>query len=249
MAGHSKFKNILHRNGAQDAKRAKVFTKIQREITVAVKASGPDANANPRLRTALIAARGANMPNDLIKRAVDKASGANNADNYDTIRYEGYGPGGVAVIIEALTDNRTRTVAEVRTAFSKQGGALGETNSVAFMFDHVGEIIYPAKVANAEAMFEAALNAGADNVESDDEGHWITCAIDGFAQVRDVLVKTFGEPEKAGFVWNANVKTPVDEDTARSMLKLIDVLEDNDDIQNVYTNFEISDDILARLAG
>jgi len=249
MAGHSKFKNIMHRKGAQDAKRAKVFTKIQREITVAVKASGPDPNANPRLRTALIAARGSNMPNDLIKRAIDKATGAGNADTFDNIRYEGYGPGGVAIIVEALTDNRTRTVGEVRSYFTKHGGALGETNSVGFMFDHVGEIVYPAKVASAEKMFEAALEAGADNVESDEDGHWISCAIEDFAQVREALIKTFGEPEKAGFVWNANVKTSVDEETARSVLKLIDVLEDNDDVQHVYTNFEVSEDILQRLAG
>lgn len=249
MAGHSKFKNIMHRKGAQDAKRAKMFTKAQREITVAAKLGGADVNSNPRLRSALAAARAVNMPNDRIKRAIESATGAGKDADYESIRYEGYGAGGVAIIVETLTDNRTRTVADVRASFTKYGGSLGETNSVGFMFDHVGEIIYPVKIASAESVFEAALNAGADNVESDDESHVITCSITDLAPVRDALVKILGEPEKSGFVWNANVKTPVDEDTARSVLKLIDVLEDNDDVQNVYTNFEVSDDILQRLAG
>lgn len=247
MAGHSKFKNIQHRKGAQDAKRAKMFTKIGREIIVAVKASGPDPDANPRLRAAIMAGRAVNMPNTRIKSAIDSALGAGNADNYKNIRYEGYAPGGVAVIVEALTDNGTRTVAEVRSYFSKNGGNLGETNSVSFMFDHVGEIIYPASKASADEMLEAAIEAGADNAESGDELHEITCAVDDFAAVRDALIAKFGEPEKAGFVWKPNVPAAVDEETAKTILKLIETLEDNDDVQAVFTNFEVSDEIMERL--
>ena len=247
MAGHSKFKNIQHRKGAQDAKRGKIFTKIGREIIVAVKASGPDADSNPRLRAAIMAGRAVNMPNSRIKSAIDSAVGAGNAENYKNIRYEGYAPGGVAVIVEALTDNVTRTVAEVRSYFSKCGGNLGESNSVSFMFDHVGEIVYPAAKASTDEMFEAAIEAGADNVESGDENHEITCAVDDFAAVRDNLIAKLGEPEKAGFVWKPNVNTTVDEETAKSVLKLIDLLEDNDDVQSVFTNFEVSDEIMERL--
>jgi YebC/PmpR family DNA-binding regulatory protein len=237
MAGHSKFKNIQHRKGAQDAKRAKIFTKIGREIIVAAKLGGPDPVANLRLRAAIMAGRAVNMPNERIKRAIDTATGAGATDNYESIRYEGYGPGGVAIIIEALTDNRTRTVGEVRSYFTKCGGALGETNSVSFMFDHVGEIIYRAAKANADAMFEAAVEAGADNAESDVESHIITCATSDLAAVRDSLLEKYGEPEKSGFVWRPNVMTPVDEETAKTILKLIDMLEENDDVQSVYTNF------------
>lgn len=247
MAGHSKFKNIQHRKGAQDAKKAKIFTKIGREIIVAVKASGADPNSNPRLRAAIQAGRAENMPNDRIKRAIDTALGAGNTDNYENIRYEGYGPGGVAIIVEALTDNRVRTVAEVRSYFSKMGGTLGETNSVSFMFERVGEIVYPAAKGSADQMFELAVDAGADNVESGDEVHEITCAPDNFAAVRDNLVAKLGEPSKAGFVWKPNVGASVDEETAKSILKLIDMLEDNDDVQNVFTNFEVSDDVMERL--
>lgn len=247
MAGHSKFKNIQHRKGAQDAKRAKIFTKIGREIIVAAKLGGPDPSSNPRLRAAIMAGRAENMPNDRIKRAVDSAIGAGAAENYENVRYEGYAPGGVAVIVEALTDNRTRTVAEVRSYFSKCGGALGETNSVGFMFDHVGEIIYPADKAGADAMFEAAVEAGAGNVESGDEIHEITCSTNDLASVRDALVEKYGDPQKSGFVWRPNVTTNVDEETARTILKLIDLLEENDDVQNVYTNFEVADDIMERL--
>lgn len=247
MAGHSKFKNIQHRKGAQDAKRGKIFTKIGREIIVAVKASGPDPSSNPRLRAAIAAGRAENMPNTRIKSAIDTALGAGNADNYKNIRYEGYAPGGVAVIVEALTDNGTRTVAEVRSYFSKLGGSLGETNSVSFMFDHVGEIIYPAAKATADAMLEAAIEAGADNVESGEELHEITCATNDFAAVRENLAEKFGEPEKSGFVWQPNVNAAVDEETAKTVLKLIDLLEDNDDVQAVFTNFEVSDEIMERL--
>lgn len=247
MAGHSKFKNIQHRKGAQDAKRAKIFTKIGREIIVAAKLSGPDPAANPRLRAAIMAGRAVNMPNERIKRAIDSATGAGATDNYKNIRYEGYGPNGVAVIVEALTDNGTRTVGEVRSYFSKLGGALGETNSVSFMFDHVGEIVYPAVKASADDMLEAAIEAGADNVESGEDIHEITCAVNDFAGVRDALIAKFGEPEKSGFVWKPNVMTPVDEETAKTILKLIDLLEDNDDVQSVFTNFEVSDEIMERL--
>jgi YebC/PmpR family DNA-binding regulatory protein len=247
MAGHSKFKNIQHRKGAQDAKRAKIFTKIGREIIVAAKLSGPDPATNPRLRAAIMAGRAVNMPNDRIKRAIESAIGSGNVDNYENIRYEGYAPGGVAIIVEALTDNRTRTVAEVRSYFSKLGGALGETNSVSFMFDHVGEIVYPAAKASPDQMFESAVEAGADNVESGAELHEITCATGDFAAVRDKLIAKYGEPEKSGFVWKPNVMASVDEETAQSILKLIDLLEDNDDVQAVFTNFEVSDEILERL--
>lgn len=247
MAGHSKFKNIQHRKGAQDAKRAKIFTKIGREIIVATKLSGPDPSANPRLRAAIMAGRAENMPNDRIKRAIESAMGAGNTDSYKNIRYEGYGPGGVAIIVEALTDNGTRTVAEVRSYFSKAGGALGETNSVSFMFDHVGEIVYPLDKATPDAMFEAAVEAGADNVDSGDETHDITCALDDFAAVRDNLIARYGEPSKSGFVWKPTVSANVDEETAKTILKLIDTLEDNDDVQHVFTNFEVSDEVMERL--
>jgi len=247
MAGHSKFKNIQHRKGAQDAKKAKIFTKIGREIIVAAKLGGPDPASNPRLRAAIMAGRAENMPNTRIKSAIDSAIGAGNADNYKNIRYEGYGPNGVAFIVEALTDNVTRTVAEVRSYFSKCGGVLGETNSVSFMFDHVGEIIYPASKATPDQMFEAAVEAGADNVESGEEIHEITCAVNDLAHVRDALIAKYGEPQKSGFAWKPNVMTPVDEETAKTILKLIDMLEDYDDVQTVYTNFEVSDDVMERL--
>lgn len=250
MAGHSKFKNIMHRKGAQDAQRARIFTKIGREIATAARTGGPDPSANPRLRAAMIAARAANMPNDRVKRAIESAIGGADAANYQEVRYEGYAPGGVAVIVEALTENRNRTAAEVRSAFSKYGGNLGETNSVSFMFERVGEIVYPLKAAGAEAMFEAAVEAGADNVDSDpDSGHIVTCAMDALAAVREALEKAFGEPEKSGFVWRPTVQAAVDEDTARSVLKLIAALEDSDDVQTVTTNFDVGDDVLERIAG
>lgn len=250
MAGHSKFKNIMHRKGAQDAQRAKIFTKIGREIATATRQGGPDPSSNSRLRAAIIAARGANMPNDRVKRAIESALGAGESEQYQEVRYEGYGPGGVAVIVEALTENRNRTAAEVRGGFTKYGGNLGETNSVSFMFDRVGEILYPAKAAAPEALFEAAVEAGADDVESDPEsGHTITCTPDSLAAVRDGLEKRFGDAEKSGFVWRPNVQAAVDEDTARLVLKLIAALEDSDDVQTVTTNFDISDDVLEKIMG
>ncbi|PJI42093.1 YebC/PmpR family DNA-binding transcriptional regulator [Ferrovibrio sp.] len=249
MAGHSQFKNIMHRKGAQDAKRAKVFTKLIRELTTAARSGQPDPAANPRLRAAIQAARVANMSKDTIDRAVKRGAGGDAADNYEEVRYEGYGPGGVAVIVEALTDNRNRTAGEVRAAFSKNGGALGETNSVSFMFDRVGEIVFPATAASAEALFEGALEAGAEDVQSDDEGHSVTCAQDDFAAVREALEKTFGEPKSAKLVWKAKTTTPVEGEKAETLFKMIEVLEDSDDVQTVYANFDISEDELKRLAG
>ena len=249
MAGHSQFKNIMHRKGAQDAKRAKVFTKLIRELTTAARSGQPDPAANPRLRAAIQAARAANMPKDTVDRAIKRGSGAEGADNYEEVRYEGYGPGGVAVIVEALTDNRNRTAGEVRAAFSKNGGALGETNSVAFMFDRVGEIVFPATAASAEALFEGALEAGAEDVQSDEEGHSVTCAQDDFAVVREALEKQFGEPKSARLVWKPRTTTPVEGEKAETLFKMIEVLEDSDDVQTVYANFDISEDELKRLAG
>lgn len=249
MAGHSQFKNIMHRKGAQDARRAKIFTKIGREIVVAAKTGGGDPSANPRLRAAIVAAREVNMPGDRIKRAIDSALGGADASTYESIRYEGYGPGGVAIIVEALTDNRTRTVADVRVVFTKYGGNLGETNSVSFMFNRCGEIVYPAAKMAAEAMFEAAVEAGAEDVASDADGHVITCAPDDFAAVREALEKKCGAPERSALVWQPVTTAPADEDTARTILKMVDLLEDNDDVQSVTTNMEVSAEVLKKLAG
>ncbi|HEY8190462.1 MAG TPA: YebC/PmpR family DNA-binding transcriptional regulator [Micavibrio sp.] len=247
MAGHSQFSNIMHRKGRQDAKRAKIFTKIGREITVAAKLGGADPGANPRLRAAILWAREENMTNDRIKKAIDTATGASGGEDYETMRYEGYGPGGVAVIVEALTNNRNRTAGEIRSNFSKHGGNLGETNSVSFMFDHVGLILYPAAKASADSMFEATVEAGAENCESGAEFHEITCKIDDFAAVRDALEKKFGEPEKTAFVWKPNVMAEITEEQAQTMMKLIDILEDNDDVQIVTTNFSVSDEVMEKL--
>ena len=247
MAGHSKFKNIQHRKGAQDKKRAKVFTRLIKELAVAAR-GGTDPASNPRLRTALAGCRAANMPKDNIERVLKKAAGGE-GDNYDEIRYEGYGPGGVALIVEALTDNRNRTASEVRATFSKNGGNLGETGSVSFMFDRVGQIIYPAEVADADTMFEAALEAGADNAESDENGHEILTATDDFNTVRESLENQFGSPEEAGLAWKAQNTTPVNEDQAQTLLKLLGALDELDDVQSVASNFDIDDDIMAKLAG
>lgn len=249
MAGHSKFKNIMHRKGAQDKKRAKMFTKVGREIIVAAKLGGGDPDANPRLRTAISAARAVNMPNDRIKKAIDTAVGDSNAENYDEMRYEGYAPGGVAVIVDALTDNRNRTAGEVRSAFTKYGGNLGETNSVSFMFDRVGEIIYPADKAGEEAMLEAAIEAGAMDCQSSADGHEIYCDPDDYAAVREALVEKFGDPEQSGLAWKANTMAEVNEDQASSIFKLVEALEDNDDVQSVTTNMDVSDEIMEKLLG
>ena len=247
MAGHSKFKNIMHRKGAQDAKRAKKFTRLIKELVVAAK-GGTDADANPRLRTALLACRAANMPKDNIERVLKKAEGGG-GEQYDEIRYEGYAPGGVAIIVEALTDNRNRTASEVRATFSKFGGNLGETGSVNFMFDRVGQITYGADVASDEAMFEGALNAGADNVESDASGHEITASIEDFNAVREAMEEHFGAPEESGLIWKPQTTTTLDAAQAESFLKLLDALDDLDDVQNVASNADIADEILAKWQG
>ncbi len=248
MAGHSQFKNIMHRKGAQDARRARAFAKMIREITVSARQGLPDMGSNPRLRSAVMAARAANMPRDTIERAIKKASGAGAGDDYEEVRYEGYGPAGVAVIVEALTDNRNRTASAIRAAFNKHGGALGETNSVSFMFSRVGVVRYPAAVADAEAMLEAAIEAGADDVVSGGDGHEVIVGVEGFFGARDALEQRFGTPSEAKIEWRANVTSVLDEDKAGAVLKLLDVLDEDDDVQNVYANFEIPDDVMQRLS-
>ncbi len=245
MAGHSQFKNIMHRKGKQDAQRSKLFAKLAREITVAAKAGIPDPDANSRLRLAIQNARAENLPKDNIERAIKKASGGD-AESYETVRYEGYGPGGVAVIVEALTDNRARTAPVVRSLFSKYGGNLGETGSVSFMFNRVGEILYPKAKASADAMLEAAIEAGADDVASE-ESHVVTCAFENIGEVSSALAKTFGEAETVKIVWKPNVMTALDADKAESLLKLVDALDEDDDVQTVFSNADIPDDVLARL--
>jgi YebC/PmpR family DNA-binding regulatory protein len=249
MAGHSHAKNVMHQKGKSDAKKAKIFNKLAREITVAAKLGMPDPAANPRLRAAIAEARVNNMPRDRIERAIKSGQpGAADAANYEEVRYEGYGPGGCALIVEALTDNRNRTVGDVRTAFSKFGGAMGDAGSVSFMFIRVGQIVYPAKAASADAMLEAVIEAGGDNVESTDELHDITTSVDDLGAVRAALEKKFGEPQSAKFVWNPQTLTPVTGEMAANLLKLLDVLEDNDDVQNVWGNYDIAEDELRRLA-
>ncbi len=247
MAGHSQFKNIMYRKGAQDKKRAKLFSKLGRELTVAAKMGGDDASSNPRLRAAIAAARANNMPKDNIERAIRKGIGGDDGANYEEIRYEGYGPGGIALIVEALTDNRNRTASEVRAAFSKSGGALAETGSVSFLFDRVGEIRYPASAGSEEAVFEAALEAGADDVSSSSDGHQITCEPELLHTVAGVLEDRFGEALSAALVWRAQTPVPVGESDASALFNLLDVLDDNDDVQNVSANYDIADDILERL--
>jgi YebC/PmpR family DNA-binding regulatory protein len=248
MAGHSQFSNIMHRKGAQDKKRAKIFAKLIREITVAVKSGMPDPDANPRLRSAIVAARAANMPKDNVERAIKKAAGGDDGENYEEVSYEGYGPGGVAIIVEALTDNRNRTASEVRTAFSKHGGSMGETGSVNFMFKRVGLIHYPANVANADDVFEAALEAGAQDVKSESDGHDILCEPDDFSAVRDALETKFGDAEAARLDWQPNNTVAIEEDAAGTLINLLSTLDDNDDVQRVASNFEVSDEIMARLS-
>jgi len=248
MAGHSQFKNIMYRKGAQDAKRAKLFAKLGRELTVATRSGMPDPDMNPRLRTAIAAARQANMPKDNIARAIKRGAGGDDDANYDEIRYEGYGTNGVAVIVEALTDNRNRTAADVRSAFTKHGGNLGETGSVGFMFEHAGLIRYAADAASADDMFEAGVEAGADDVKSTVAGHEVVCAADAFNDVRDGLVERFGEPENAGLEWTPLNTVEINEDQATTLFKMIDTLEDNDDVQSVSTNFEVSEDVMQKLS-
>ena len=247
MAGHSQFKNIMHRKGRQDAVRSKMFSKLAREITVAAKSGTPDPSMNPRLRLAVQNAKAVSMPKDNIARAISKAS-MGDADNYESVRYEGYGPGGVAVIVEALTDNRNRSASNVRAAFTKAGGAMGETGSVSFMWDRVGEIFYPAPVGNAEKVMDAAIEAGADDVQSDEDGHTILCAFEALGDVSKALEGALGEAESVKVIWKPQNNVPVDEDRAQSLMKLVATLEDDDDVQNVYANFEVDDETMAKLS-
>jgi YebC/PmpR family DNA-binding regulatory protein len=246
MAGHSQFKNIMHRKGRRDAIRAKLFAKFAREITVAAKAGTPDPDMNPRLRLAIQEARAENMPKENIERAIKKAQGGDLA-NYEAVRYEGYAPGGVAVIAEALTDNRNRTGGAVRSVFTKFNGNLGATGSVSHMFNHAGEIVYKPEAGSAEAVLDAAIEAGADDVQSDDNGHVILCAFEDLGPVSAALEKKLGEAGSVKAVWKPNLTAPVDEENAETILKMLAALEDDDDVQNVYANFEISDEILKKL--
>ncbi|QCI63648.1 YebC/PmpR family DNA-binding transcriptional regulator [Phreatobacter stygius] len=248
MAGHSQFKNIMHRKGRQDAVRSKLFGKLAREITVAAKMGMPDPNMNPRLRLAILAARAENMPKDNIERAIKKAAGGD-TETYDEIRYEGYGPGGVAVIVEALTDNRNRTASEVRSYFTKSGGNLGETGSVSFMFDRVGVVEFEAAKASADDMLEAAIEAGAEDVVSSETGHEITTTIESLVEVTKTLEAKFGEPRKSAMTWKPQNTIAVDDETGEKLLRLMDVLDENDDVQNVYANFELSDALVAKMGG
>lgn len=248
MAGHSHAKNIMHRKGKSDAARSKVFSKLAREITVAAKMGMPDPAFNARLRLAVANARSQSMPKDNIDRAIKKAQG-NDGENYDEIRYEGYGPGGVAVIVEALTDNRNRTASNVRSYFSKNGGALGETGSVGFMFDRVGEIAYPATAGSEDKVMEAAIEAGADDVESDEEGHYIYTSFESMAEVAAALEAVLGEAESVKAIWKPQNVTPIDAEKGATLMKLIATLEDDDDVQNVYSNFDMSEEDAAKLAG
>jgi YebC/PmpR family DNA-binding regulatory protein len=247
MAGHSQFKNIMHRKGRQDSVRSKMFSKLAREITVAAKAGLRDPSMNASLRLAIQNAKAQSMPKDNIDRAIKKASGGE-GENYEQIRYEGYGPGGTAVIVEALTDNRNRTASNVRSTFTKAGGALGETGSVSFSFDHVGEITYKLAVGDADTVMEAAIEAGADDVITDEDGHTIICGFEALNEVSKALEGALGEAETVKIVWKAQNTVPVDEEKAISVMKLIDTLEDDDDVQAVYSNFEVSDEVMAKLS-
>ena len=246
MAGHSQFKNIMHRKGRQDAARSKLFSKLAKEITVAAKLGMPDPDMNPRLRLAIQNAKSQSMPKDNIERAINKAAGGDD-DNFEEIRYEGYGPGGIAVVVEALTDNRNRTGAAVRAAFSKHGGNLGATGAVSHMFNRVGEISYPASAGSADDVLEAAIVAGADDVQSDENGHLILCSFDTLGTVAGEIEKLLGEAESVKAVWTPTISTPVDEDGANSIMKLLAVLEDDEDVQAVFSNFEVDDETLKRI--
>jgi YebC/PmpR family DNA-binding regulatory protein len=247
MAGHSQFKNIMHRKGRQDAVKSKLFGKLAREITVSAKMGLPDPGMNARLRAAIIAARAENMSKDSIERAIKKATGSE-AESYDEIRYEGYGPGGVAVIVEVLTDNRNRTAGEVRSIFTKSGGNLAETGAVSFMFDHLGVVEYDAKAASADAMLEAAIEAGAEDVVSSEGGHEIYTTPDSLAAVGKALEAKFGEPRKTALVWKPQNTVAVDDEQGETVVKLIESLNEQDDVQNVYANFEISDALMHKLS-
>jgi YebC/PmpR family DNA-binding regulatory protein len=246
MAGHSKWANIQHRKGKQDKLRSKMFSKLAKEITVAAKMGDPDPDKNPRLRLAVKAAKAQSMPKDVIDRAIRKSQGGD-AEDYTEIRYEGYGPNGIAVIVEALTDNLNRTASNVRSYFTKNGGNLGTTGSVSFMFDRVGEITYPVTAGDPDAVMLAALEAGAEDVESDAEGHWIYCADTMLSDVTEALEKTLGESAEARLVWRPQTRTDVDLDTATKLIRLIDTLEEDDDVQTVTANFEIPEEVAAKL--
>ncbi|MEA2984423.1 MAG: hypothetical protein QOD94_677 [Alphaproteobacteria bacterium] len=247
MAGHSQFKNIMHRKGKQDKVRAQLFAKLGREITVAAKLGLPDPAFNPRLRAAILAAKAQSMPKDNIERAIKKASGGD-AENYEEIRYEGYGPGGVAVIVEVLTDNRNRTASDVRSTFSKNGGNLAETGAVSFMFDRVGVVEFNAGVANADQMLEAAIEAGADDVISTDAGHEIYTTPESLNEVSKALEAKFGEPRKATLLWKAQNNIAIDDEKGEQLFGLIETLEELDDVQNVYANFEVSDALVTKMS-
>ncbi len=247
MAGHSQFKNIMHKKGRADKARAKLFSKLAREITVAAKLGMPDPAFNPRLRAAILAARAENVPKDNIERAIKKSQGGE-GENYDEIRYEGYAPGGVAVIVEALTDNRNRTAGEVRAIFTKAGGNLAETGAVSFMFSHVGVVEYDAGVASADAMLEAAIEAGAEDVISSDDGHQIFTTPDGLGDVAKALEAKFGEPRRSALTWKPQNTIAVDDEAGEKVIKLIESLDDNDDVQNVYANFEVSDVLVQKMS-
>lgn len=246
MAGHSKFKNIMHRKGAQDKKRSNLFSKLSREITVAAKMGTPDPDMNPRLRLAVNNAKSQSMPKDNIQRAIDKAS-AGDDETYEEVRYEGYGPGGSAIIVEALTDNRNRTATAVRTAFSKNGGNLGTEGSVQHGFERLGLIEYPAAAGDEDTVFEAAIEAGADDIESSDDGHTIWTAADDLHGVASALEKALGEAENVKLAWKPNITVAMDQKGAGTLLKLIDTLDDDDDVQTVWGNYEIPDDVMEKL--
>jgi len=248
MAGHSQFKNIMHRKGAQDARRARQFARLIREISVSARSGLPDPAANPRLRAAAAAARAANMPRDTIERAIKKAAGAGQGEDFSEVRYEGYGPAGVAIIVEALTDNRNRTASDIRSAFAKYGGALGETNSVSFLFSRLGSVRYPASAGSEDDMLEAAIEAGADNVESGPDGHEVTTSVADFFPVRDALEARFGPPVEAKLDWRPTTTVTLDEDRAAAVMKLLDAIDDSDDVQNVFANFDIPEAVLQKLS-
>ncbi len=248
MAGHSKFKNIMHRKGAQDKKRSALFSKLAREVTTAAKMGGPDPDANARLRLAIKAARSQSMPKDNIDRAIKKSE-ESGGDNFDEVRYEGFGTGGVGVIVEALTDNRNRSASDIRAIFVRGGGNLGETGAVSFGFDRVGCITYKADKASADDMFEAAIEAGADDCESDDEGHTLYCEVEHLHEAAMALEKSFGEAEEVKIIWRPQNTIELDDDKGEKLLRMLDALEENEDVQNVYANFEVSDTLLEKLGG
>ncbi|MGI9511793.1 MAG: YebC/PmpR family DNA-binding transcriptional regulator [Anderseniella sp.] len=246
MAGHSQFKNIMHRKGRQDAVRAKMFSKLSKEITVAAKLGGPDVDSNPRLRLAVQNAKAQSMPKDNIQRAINKSQ-AGDAEDYESIRYEGYGPGGVAVIVETLTDNRNRTAGAVRSYFTKHGGNMGETGSVSFMFDRVGEVVYKPEAGDDDTVMMAAIEAGADDVTSDADGHVVICAFESIGEVSSALAEHLGEADSVNVVWKPQTNTDLDEDKAGTLMKLMAAFDDDEDVQSVFSNFQVSDEVMAKL--